>query len=219
MLKWNVKVGDKVSAGDVICEIQTDKSAVGYEVQDDGFIAQILVNEGADNIDVGKPIAVVTRKKDQVAAFQTFTASSVGTVAGQPAPAQATAATTDTSTQTQSPAQMTSTQRSGDRIIVTPYAKKIASEKGVDLASVAGSGPNGRIKAADVLNAKPAPARPQAAPVSTQQQQQQPVEGEGFTDIPLTQMRKVIGQRLTESKQNLPHYYVTMEIKMDKLLK
>ena len=136
MLKWNVKVGDKVSAGDVICEIQTDKSAVGYEVQDDGYIAQILVSEGVDNIDVGKPIAVVTSKKDQVAAFQSFTAASVGGAPVQPTAAQTTATNTSTPSQPSTQAGAQTVQRAGDRIVASPDAKKIAGEKGIDLTAV-----------------------------------------------------------------------------------
>jgi pyruvate/2-oxoglutarate dehydrogenase complex dihydrolipoamide acyltransferase (E2) component len=72
IIKWNVKIGDKVTAGDVIAEIQTDKSAVGFEVQDDGYIAQILAKEGGESIEVGKPVVVIAKKKDSVSAFQNY---------------------------------------------------------------------------------------------------------------------------------------------------
>ncbi len=95
----------------------------------------------------------------------------------------------------------------------------LAADKGIDLSSITGSGPRGRIKAEDVLNAKPQPAKGSQGGKRPSSGQQAPTGSGSYQDQPLSQMRKVIAQRLTESKQNLPHYYVTMEIKMDKLMK
>jgi pyruvate dehydrogenase E2 component (dihydrolipoamide acetyltransferase) len=159
---------------------------------------------------------VVTAKKDNVAAFSTFTGkeSLAQAAPSNPAPVQNNVSS-PTSNTVAAPQQNVS-RAQGDRIIATPYAKVIAKEKQVDLKSVQGSGPNGRIKANDVLNFKPS-TQTQAKPQQASQIVAAP--GQSFSDKPLTQMRAVIAQRLTESKQNVPHYYVTMEIVMDKLLK
>lgn len=205
-----------MTAGDVIAEIQTDKSAVGYEVQEDGYIAKILASAGGDSIECGKPICVVTGKKDNIAAFSTFTGTES---VAQAAPSNAAPAQNNTSSTNSNPVaapQQNGPRAQDDRIIATPYAKVIAKEKKVDLKSVQGSGPNGRIKADDVLNFKPSA---QTQSKTQQTSQTAPAPGQAFADKPLSQMRKVIAQRLTESKQNVPHYYVTMEILMDKLLK
>ena len=108
-------------------------------------------------------------------------------------------------------------------MFITPFAKKIAADKGVDYTSIDGSGPRGRIVAKDVLNSKPkqAESRDQAAdrkPEAQSKTQQQAAPAGKFTDSPVSQMRKVIAERLQESKQNVPHYYVTMDIRMDKVM-
>ena len=218
ILKWNYKIGDKVAAGDVIAEIQTDKSTVGYEVQDDGYIAQILAKEGGEAIDVGKPIVIVSKKKDSVAAFQNYSPSEEGEEEIEVEYEEE----VEVSGQSKSPSQasqgQSSPRREGERIIATPYAKTLAREHKVDLSHISGSGPHGRVKAQDVLQAKSQQATPRETKPKEASTSQTLATGP-FQDLPLSQMRKVIGQRLTESKQNLPHYYVTMEIKMDKLIK
>ena len=249
IIKWNVKIGDKVLAGDTIAEIQTDKSAVGFEVQDDGYIAQILAKEGVDSIEVGEPIVVITKKKDGVSAFANY--SNQSSDKGDTKPSQQVEHSQETASseqktdkKEQQQAETSSHQNSssekrhvsehsaprqqGERVIASPYARTIAKEKNIDLSSISGTGPNGRIKAADVLNAKPAQPESQREPSrQNESKKEAPSKGDhksattsnkAYVDQPLSQMRKVIGQRLTESKQNLPHYYVTMEIRMDKLI-
>lgn len=217
IIKWNVKVGDKVAAGDCIAEIQTDKSAVGFEVQDDGYVAQVLGKEGADNIEVGKPIVVITKKKDSVAAFSNFTGEDQGEEEIEVEVEEEIENSAQQATTNQNSEARSVSRREGDRIIATPYAKVLARDHKIDLSSVAGSGPHGRIKADDVLKAKSQPSAEKETKPKAASYDQTAVSG-NFEDIPLSQMRRVIGQRLTESKQNIPHYYVTMEIRMDKLL-
>lgn len=218
ILKWNYAVGDKVVAGDCIAEIQTDKSTVGFDIQEDGYVAAILANEGEGAIEVNQPIVVLTTKKDSVAAFQNYTP---GDDAGEEVVEDAEEDVEDeeetvVSSKPQRNAQASSND--GGRIIASPFAKAIARENKIDLSTVTGSGDRGRITADDVLKAKSQPKpvekkQPQKTQTVTQ------ASSGSYQEIPLSQMRKVIGQRLTESKQNLPHYYVTMEIKMDKLLR
>jgi pyruvate dehydrogenase E2 component (dihydrolipoamide acetyltransferase) len=239
IIKWNVKIGDKVTAGDVIAEIQTDKSAVGFEVQDDGYIAQILAKEGGESIEVGKPVVVIAKKKDSVSAFSTYTGESnepeepkgqSGGSSGQSTEAKQESGSSEgrqpkeqqaqqqAQTRSQSKSSDARPRQDGERVVATPYAKLLAKEKGLNIHEVEGSGPNGRIKAEDVLSFKPRAAEPKKQG-QVEGKRGVAAGGKGYVDQPLSQMRKVIGQRLTESKQNLPHYYVTMEIRMDKLLK
>ena len=262
ILKWNFKVGDKVIAGDVIAEIQTDKSTVGFEIQDDGFIAQLLAQEGNSDVEVGQPIVVIARKKDNVAAFQNYTPDSEskedakeeeqeeeGEAPAKPSTGkqsrenreekehsgQSNRQQQDNEEQEEEGSRQRDTQQAsrqrndGERVFITPYARKIAKEKGIDFNNIQGTGPFGRIKSDDIMNAKPQQAqtrsdRPdQQKPSSDRQGQTAGRQAAGtpagkFQDMPLSQMRKVIATRLQESKQQIPHYYVTMEIKMDKLL-
>ena len=161
----------------------------------------------------------MTRKQESVAAFQTFTVESATAQPAAATPAASAPTATTTSTPTSAATSAAAPRQSGERVVATPYAKVIAGQKGIDIAQVQGTGPRGRVKAADVDSFTPSATK--SAPSQTQKPaaaQTAAPAGASFEDLPLTNMRKVIGQRLTESKQNLPHYYVTMEIKMDKLL-
>lgn len=219
ILKWNYAVGDKVVAGDCIAEIQTDKSTVGFDIQEDGYVAAILANEGEGAIEVNQPIVVLTTKKDSVAAFQNYSPgvdAGEEVVEGAEEDLEVEEEETVVSSKPQRLAQAASND--GGRIIASPFAKAIARENKIDLSTVTGSGDRGRITADDVLKAKSQPKSVEKKQPQKTQTVTQASSG-SYQEIPLSQMRKVIGQRLTESKQNLPHYYVTMEIKMDKLLR
>ncbi|MCX7677525.1 MAG: pyruvate dehydrogenase complex dihydrolipoamide acetyltransferase [Alteraurantiacibacter sp.] len=229
--KWLVKVGDKVSAGDILAEIETDKATMEFEAVDEGVIASIAVQEGTEGVKVGTVIAMLAEEGEDLAAV----AGSGGNAA--PAPAVAPAATSPEATRPASapapapaavpapaPAPAMARTTGGDRVIASPLARRIAAQKGIDLASVKGSGPNGRIVKADVENAQPgvaavqvASASPAAAPAAV------PIAAQDF-GIPhvvekLSGMRKTIARRLTESKQTIPHIYLTVDIRLDKLLK
>lgn len=216
--RWLVKVGDKVSAGDIMAEIETDKATMEFEAVDEGVIADISVAEGTEGVKVGTVIATLAEEGEDAASVKPAKAEAPAKAepaaeakAAEPAPAEAPA-------KEAAPAAHTG----GDRVIASPLAKRIAAEKGVDLTSVKGSGPHGRIVKADVADAKPgavapAPAAAAAAPAA------KPAAAQDF-GIPhevekLSGMRKTIARRLTESKQQIPHIYLTVDIRLDALLK
>ena len=214
LAKWHVKVGDTVKSGQVICEIETDKATMEVEAVDEGKVGQIVVEEGAEGVKVNAVIAVLLEEGEKEVAKAAAPAVSAAPAArpAAPAPAAAPAAT---------PAPAASS--GGNRIFASPLAKRIAAERGINLAGVKGSGPNGRIVKADVESAKPgaapaaaaAPApRPAAAPSGGQ-----PVfVAPGDTRVPHTSVRKVIARRMLESKQTVPHFYLTVELEIDALL-
>ena len=223
--KWLVKVGDQVSAGDIMAEIETDKATMEFEAVDEGIIAHIQVEEGAEGVAVGTVIATLAEEGEDPADVKP---AGGGDAAPAPAPAKEEAAAPAPAPE---PAAALATNPapapapSGDRIIASPLAKRIAEQKGIDLSSVKGSGPNGRIVKADVEGAKPgAAAAPAAsAPAASPPPAAAPAAAQDF-GIPhevekLSGMRKTIARRLTESKQQVPHIYLTVDIQLDALLK
>jgi pyruvate dehydrogenase E2 component (dihydrolipoamide acetyltransferase) len=259
LAKWLVKEGDKVAAGDLLAEIETDKATMEFEAVDEGTIAKIVIPEGTDEVKVGAVIAIIAEEGEDVssassgggAAPKADAASAPETKggetgAGQPATSQAPApepkgeaASPAAPAPAAQPAQAAQPQPkadTGDRIKASPLARRLAEQRGVDLGSLKGSGPNGRIVKADVDNAAgkaapaiapaAAPAAPSAAPAAQPQQAAAaaPAPAYGVPDIPheiakLSNMRKTIARRLTESKQNVPHIYLTVDIRLDALLK
>uniref|UniRef100_A0AC35TNB5 Acetyltransferase component of pyruvate dehydrogenase complex n=1 Tax=Rhabditophanes sp. KR3021 TaxID=114890 RepID=A0AC35TNB5_9BILA len=211
---WQKKEGDELLEGDLLCEIETDKATMGFETPEEGYLAKILIPEGAKDIPIGKLLCIIVPNKDDVAAFANYSADSASAAAPPKttaAPAKAAApATPQTVSSVPQPKQHTPQQR----IFVTPFAKKIAQQTGVDLSQVSGSGPHGRILAADVASFTPSPVTSPVTevPVFT------PIPGASYTDIPLTNMRKTIAKRLTESKSSIPHYYLTSDIEIDSLV-
>ncbi|MBT2133733.1 pyruvate dehydrogenase complex dihydrolipoamide acetyltransferase [Croceibacterium sp. LX-88] len=218
LAKWLVKVGDKVSSGDIMAEIETDKATMEFEAVDEGIIADISVPEGTEGVKVGTVIATLAEEgedlsKAKAPAVEEAKAASAPVAA--PAPAQAPVSAPAPA----KAASATVAKQSGDRVIASPLAKRIAAEKGIDLAGVKGSGPNGRIVKADVEGAKPG-AAPAAAPVLAAHA---PAGAQDFgiphVEEKLSGMRKTIARRLTESKQQVPHIYLTVDIRLDALLK
>jgi pyruvate dehydrogenase E2 component (dihydrolipoamide acetyltransferase) len=212
LAKWLVKVGDSVSSGDLLAEIETDKATMEFEAIDEGVIKEILVAEGTDGVKVGTVIAVIAGEDDDAAPVPKAAAAAPAPKAEAAAPPPAAPVAT--------PAPV---KASGDRIIASPLAKRIAADKGIDLAGLTGTGPNGRIVKADLEGAKagtaPAPVAT-AAPTAPTPAPAAPIE----TDIPhevvkLSNMRKTIARRLTESKQQVPHIYLTVDVRLDALLK
>ncbi|MBN9025548.1 MAG: 2-oxo acid dehydrogenase subunit E2 [Rhizobiales bacterium] len=209
LAKWNVKVGDKVKSGDVIAEIETDKATMEVESIDEGTVGQLLVPEGAQGVKVNALIAVLLADGED--------ASAIGAApAAAPAPSAAPAAAAV-------PA---------DRVFASPLARRLAKDAGIDIAKVAGTGPHGRVVQADIESAKKggaakaapaaaAAAAPAAAPAHAGPTDAQTLKlfAEGSYDlVPHDNMRKTIARRLTESKQNVPHFYVTVDCDLDALL-
>lgn len=219
IVEWKKKVGDSVAPGDVYCEVETDKATISWESQEEGYIAKIMFPDGSKDISIGAPVLVLVEDKGAISAFASFTPG-VAPAAPAPAPAQPAAAPAPSAKPPSATAASVSVAEGG-RVKASPYARKLAAVKGLGLESMAGSGPGGRIVAADVQGASAAPtaapsaksAAPPAAPAAAA------ALGATYADIPHSQIRRVTAARLLESKQTIPHYYLTMECQMDALMK
>lgn len=229
LAKWLVKEGDTVESGDVIAEIETDKATMEVESIDEGTVAKIFVAEGSENVPVGQLIAMLAEEGEDVA---DVTASSAPKAA--PAAAPATEAVEDKVAAPIVDALPTPVNgiitdaQTGDRIKASPLAKRIAKNEGLDLQAVTGSGPYGRIIKADVeaaLKSGTAMSAPAATTAGTAAAQAAvaaseygPLADNPYEEKKLSGMRKVIAKRLTESKTTVPHFYLTVECELDKLL-
>jgi pyruvate dehydrogenase E2 component (dihydrolipoamide acetyltransferase) len=213
---WNKKVGDTIAPGDVLCSIETDKATIDYEMQDEGYIAKLLYPEGAKDIPLGSAMAIVVDNEEDIAKFADYTAADLG--AATPAPAKAAEPTpapaAPVAAAQPAAAAPAAPARGGDRLFASPVAQNLAAAQGLNLASVAGTGPGGRIIKADIEDALAAGSHRASEPVLFDS-----APGIGYTDIENSQIRKVIADRLTFSKQNIPHYYVTVTVEMDNLMK
>ena len=213
--RWLVKVGDEVSSGDIMAEIETDKATMEFEAVDEGVIAHIAVEEGTEGVQVGTVIATLAEEGEDPAEIKPMTGDAA---APAPDPKEETSAPASTPAPAAPPsAAPAPAPSSGSRVVASPLARRIAEQKGIDLAGVKGSGPNGRIVKADVEAATPGAAAPAAAPAAASAEAQDfgiPHEVEK-----LSGMRKTIARRLTESKQQIPHIYLTVDIRLDALLK
>jgi pyruvate dehydrogenase E2 component (dihydrolipoamide acetyltransferase) len=232
LAKWLVKVGDTVKSGDVMAEIETDKATMEFEAVDEGTIVSIDVAEGAEGVKVGTVIATIAGEdEDEDTSAAPAAKAAPAPVAGKadPKPAPAAAAAT-VATPAAAPAPAPAAQ--GDRVVASPLAKRIAADKGVDLASIRGTGPNGRIVKADIDGASaspqataPAAVPTAAAPASAAAPAPKPAPapvpdfGIPFEATKLNNIRKTIARRLTEAKQTIPHIYLTVDVQLDALLK
>ena len=208
LAKWLVKEGDVIKSGTVMAEIETDKATMEFEAVDEGVMGKLLVSAGTANVAVNTPIAVLLDEGEKAGAAPAPAPKPVAAATApvaMPAPAAA-------APQSASPAPA-ARAGSGQRIIASPLAKRIAADKGVDLATIQGSGPHGRIVKVDVEGAgsgRTAPAA-KAAPAIA-------LPTGGYIEVPLSNMRKTIAKRLTESKQTIPHFYLTIDCEIDELL-
>ena len=245
LAKWLVKPGDKVEAGDIMAEIETDKATMEFEAVDEGTIASIAVDEGSEGVKVGTVIAMLAEEGEDLdeaaaAAPAENSDSDSDSEAQDRSPAKAGASgsqsepskkpeETPASTGDQEVARAPAAQKddSGERIIASPLARRIAEQEGVDLASVTGSGPRGRIVKADVEGAAggkaSAPAKQDATAEMAEPRTPSKTPGESEYGAPyeeekLTNVRKVIARRLTESKQQVPHYYLAVDVRLDAML-
>eukprot|EP00818_Percolomonas_sp_WS_P005767 CAMPEP_0117448136 /NCGR_PEP_ID=MMETSP0759-20121206/7242_1 /TAXON_ID=63605 /ORGANISM="Percolomonas cosmopolitus, Strain WS" /LENGTH=425 /DNA_ID=CAMNT_0005240507 /DNA_START=319 /DNA_END=1596 /DNA_ORIENTATION=+ len=225
LIKWVKKEGDKIEPGDALCSVQTDKAVMDMEYQEEGYLAKILVEGGTDSVEIGRPIAIFVEEEEDIAKVKDFTldggaAPAKEVESQQEEPQQRVEQPAQQQQQQAAPAQ----KQSGDRLKASPYAKTLAKERGVDLNQIAqGSGPEGRIVASDVEKFTPGaqPAQPQqkaAATTAAPAAMAAPVS-QDFQDVPVSQVRRVIAERLLESKRTIPHYYLTVECEMDELLR
>ena len=236
LAKWLVKEGDTVSSGDILAEIETDKATMEFEAVDEGVIGKILIEEGSEGVKVNTAIAVLLEEGESADDIDTSAASSAPSGASSETPA---AAESPTEKAPQEAAEATAAPAApqagdGSRIFASPLARRIAADKGIDLAALKGSGPRGRIVKADVEAAQPgtkaapaaaASAAPVAAPVpaaapsgADTETVKRMYEGRDYEEVTLDGMRKTIAARLSEAKQTIPHFYLRRDIKLDALL-
>jgi len=239
--KWNVKEGDKVSSGDVIAEIETDKATMEFEAADEGTLAKILVPEGAADIPVNQPIAVLLSEGEDESALKDMPKpeaakpQAAAAAAKSEAPKQDTGKAESAPKPEPEPKEMPVTSAAPEaaaggtnRIFASPLARRLAKDDGIDLARVQGSGPHGRIVKADIEAAKSgkaplaaAPAggaAPAAQPSMTDSQVMKLFEEGSFEVVPHDNVRKIIAKRLVEAKQTIPHFYLTLDTEIDALL-
>ena len=240
LAKWLVKEGDEVKSGDLIAEIETDKATMEFEAVEEGIVGKLLVAEGTEGVKVNTPICIIGEEGEDMSSApapkskesvkdqgDTLSADKAETAAPASKPAAAPASAPEAA-----PA-----AKDGSRLFATPLARRIAKDKGLDLATIKGSGPHGRIIKADVENATaqpaaalaaaaaPASAAPAAATgaiAATGPSTEQVIkmyEGRTFKEVKLDGMRKIIASRLTEAKQTVPHFYLRRDIELDALLK
>ena len=202
---WSVTEGQVIAVGDALADIETDKAVVEYAAEVAGTIGRLIAQPG-DNLAVGEPIAIVLASGEGMDAVGPALAGAG--IADAPAPAVAPAPETPP---TESLVAGSSSEAPSTRTFASPIVRRLAREGGIDLGAVAGTGPGGRIVRRDL---EKAPASPAPAEVG----QAEPGSAAGFTDIPLTGMRRAIARRLTESKTTVPHFYVTAHIRVDHLL-
>jgi pyruvate dehydrogenase E2 component (dihydrolipoamide acetyltransferase) len=279
LARWLVKVGDRVSSGDVMAEIETDKATMEFEAVDEGVITEILVPEGTEGIKVGAVIARLAAEGEDAAPAPGAAATAPaegpaatpsarklaeangidlagitgtgpkgritrddveaailkrgGTLAAAPAAETAASPAAGPAANQTAPAPASSAARSGGRIIASPLARRIAAERGIDLAEVKGTGPNGRIVKADVENYATGAAQPAAAAAAPVPSPTALAAAPAPASVPslggdldppyevhkLSNVRKVIARRLTEAKQTIPHIYLTLDVRLDALLK
>lgn len=213
--EWKKNEGDKINPGDVLADIETDKATMEMESMEEGYLAKILMPAGSQEVEVGTPVAVLVEDESHIAAFANYLPSAAPAAAPSPA-APAPAPSAPAAPAAPAKALPTPVKPAGARIIASPLAKKLALDYGVNLSGVAGTGPEGRIIKADVEQAKLNPpvvaaAAPAAAEWPTWL-------FPDYTDMPVKQIQKITAQRLTESKQNIPHYYLSVDVEMDKLM-
>jgi pyruvate dehydrogenase E2 component (dihydrolipoamide acetyltransferase) len=216
LAKWLVKEGDTVKSGDIMAEIETDKATMEFEAVDEGIVGKILVAEGTAGVKVNTPIAVLVEE-------------------GEDASAPAAAAPKEAAPAAVAASAPAAPKAAGARVFASPLARRIAAEKGIDLTSLSGSGPHGRIVKADVEAAKPgsvaaaaapmveaAPAAAKAAPALATGASADTVKkmfaDREYTEVALDGMRKTIAARLTEAKQTIPHFYLRRDVQLDALM-
>jgi pyruvate dehydrogenase E2 component (dihydrolipoamide acetyltransferase) len=207
LAKWLKKEGEKVEAGDIIAEIETDKATMEIEALDDGTIGKLLVAEGEEGIAVNAPIAVILEEGEDASALgnipDTAPPAAQAPVPAEPVPAAP--------VEVSGPPPATATT---SRIAASPLARRMAKQAAIDLAELSGSGPNGRIIKVDVERAIASPGERKStrAPSATLQEE---VE---YRDVPNSAIRKVIAKRLSEAKRDIPHFYLTIDCRIDRLL-
>jgi pyruvate dehydrogenase E2 component (dihydrolipoamide acetyltransferase) len=232
LAKWLVKVGDTVASGDVIAEIETDKATMEVEAVEEGTVGRILVAEGTDGVAVNATIAILLGDGEDKSVLDAE--PSAAAVKSPPSAASAPQVEAKATT----PAKANGANGHGARIFASPLARRVAKEKGVDLAALRGSGPHGRIVVRDLEKAASTGFAPAAASATAAQSQALvPSQGTAIAPqsmpdeqifalyeqgsyelVPHDNMRRTIAARLTQAKSTIPHFYLTMDCELDNLL-
>ena len=222
LTKWLVKEGDRIQSGDLIAEIETDKATMEFEAVDEGIIGKILISEGSEGVKVNSPIAVILDEGEELEANEEANQTIPVEPKKQKNASEGVIETKKASNNV--------IQTSHTRIFATPLARRLAKEKGVDLDSITGSGPHGRIVKNDILdvNLTNFDANQESLEGLTSRTGVKQVSSSSimdlfsdreFKEIPLSSMRRTVATRLTEAKQNVPHFYLRKEIVIDELLR
>ena len=252
--RWLKKEGEQVKSGDVIAEIETDKATMEFEAVDEGILGRILVPDGTEGVKVNQPIGIMVDEGEAVPSGDAAPAAKAGGEAGPTpspsgspaleavqaaggkvagAPEQPISAPLPSGQNQPAPATASAPGGQGGRVFASPLARRMAEQAGIELGSVKGSGPNGRIVKADIEAARASPkpaAAPQASPAAAVQpapaaapapapKAPAPVITAPHKLVPHSSMRKVIARRLSEAKQTIPHFYVSIDVELDALMK
>jgi len=232
LAKWLVKEGQAVKSGMVIAEVETDKATMEFEAVDEGVVGKILIAEGTAGVKVNTPIAVLLDEGEDAGAVSAPKAAPVAAAPVAAAVAPVVAA------ESRGEPRPTAAVSGGARVFASPLARRIAKEKGLDLAAVTGSGPHGRIVRADVEGVQPGAVKPAAAPVAPEAPKAAPAPAaaaamptgmaaetvmkmyadRAYEEVALDGMRRTIAARLTEAKQTIPHFYLRRDVKLDALM-
>lgn len=210
LARWLKKEGDEVAAGDLIAEIETDKATMEVEAVDEGIVGRLLVAEGTADVAVNTPIAILVEEGEAVPDKPAAESPAAAPAAETPSVPEKSA---PSAPQHAAPATASQAEK-GKRIFISPLARRLAKEHGLDIASLKGTGPNGRILRRDIETGLSASRETPATPAQTHD-----VPAAGHVErVPHSTMRKVIARRLTESKTQVPHFYVSVDIELDALL-
>ena len=221
LAKWLVKEGDRIQSGDLIAEIETDKATMEFEAVDEGIIGKLLVSEGSEGVKVNSPIAIILDDGEELKVSESADLIEKTEHTKPESIKEEIAEIKEVS--------MNVAQTSSARVFATPLARRLANEKGIDLGSINGSGPHGRIIKNDILIADVSNGNKNQESLANPVLQTNVKQASGssitnlyadreFKEIQLNSMRKTVAKRLTEAKQNVPHFYLRKEIKIDQLL-
>ncbi|KAJ4917964.1 Dihydrolipoyllysine-residue acetyltransferase component 3 of pyruvate dehydrogenase complex [Raphanus sativus] len=221
--RWLKKEGDKVAPGEVLCEVETDKATVEMECMEEGYLAKIVKAEGSKEIQVGEVIAITVEDEEDIGKFKDYIPSSPADATPpkeEPAPPKTEPAPPPPKEEKASPSEPKTSKPSppptGDRVFASPLARKLAEDSNVPLSSIKGTGPEGRIVKADIEDYLASGGKEATAKQSKATDSKVPALD--YVDIPHSQIRKVTASRLTFSKQTIPHYYLTVDACVDKLM-
>ncbi len=218
LAKWAKAVGDTITSGDLLAEIETDKATMEIEAVDEGILGKILVAEGTEGVPVNQLIGLILEDGEDASALEAALAPVAAPAAPPAAPAAAPAPAPPPAAAAPAPA-APAPAKTGNRIIASPLARRLATAKGVDLATVTGSGPKGRIVKRDVESAAPGAPAPKAEAPSPPPALGAPLSPmPDFEAVPHSSMRKTIARRLTESVRDIPHFNVSVDVQLGSLL-